>query len=80
MSKKESTSMDFGVRLKGSLAAAFEKERRQEGAAKAEMVRILLMEALRARGHEDIEDPIEWGGYRERREEEPGQRAAVAAL
>jgi len=78
MAKKPGVVMDFGIRLRGELAEVFEKERRKEGKQKTEMVRTLVIEALRARGYKDIEDPIEWGGYRPRRGDEEGQLAAVA--
>ena len=77
---KVPSEMDFGIRLKGTLADAFEFERRKAGAPKSGMVRTLLIEALRARGHEDIEDTLEWGGYRERKETEPGQQLGEPAL
>jgi len=64
MAKKEGRVMDFGVRLRGDLADVFERERRKEGVQKAAMVRRLVVEALRARGHSDVKDEVEWGGYR----------------
>lgn len=76
---KDEVQMDFGIRLKGTLAVAFEKERRNEGAAKAEMVRRLLVEALRARGYTEVEDPVEWGGYRRRKDEEEEQGQLMGA-
>lgn len=79
MKKPAKNRLDFGIRLGGDLVEAFERERRKEGAAKSELARTLIVEALRARGHE-VEDTMEWGGYRPRREdgEDEGQPVAVA--
>lgn len=79
MAKKQGRVMDFGIRLRGQLADVFERERRTAGIQKAAMVRVLIVEALRARGYSDLQDEVEWGGYRPRKQDESeGQRVAVA--
>lgn len=70
MAKKEGRVMDFGIRLRGDLADVFERERRKEGVQKAAMVRTLIVEALRARGYSDVQDEVEWGGYRPPKQDE----------
>ena len=74
----------INVTFSGELARAFIDEfvsavKAEPTTSKAEVVRALLVEALHARGHTDIEDTVEWGGYRERGDDEQGQPMGAAA-
>ena len=68
-----------GVYLEGDLARAMKQEKSKTLAAYAAIARAALVEYFQKRGY-DVEDTIAWGGPRESREPEQGQRTAVAAL
>lgn len=65
-------SIRVGVTLSGDVAKAFDREIKRTLATNAAFARLLIIEGLRSRGYE-LKDDVSWGGFRERKESEPGQ-------
>ncbi len=79
----EQKSFRVSITLQGGLARAFIEEfaksiRENPSTSKSDVARDLMVEGLRARGH-DVENTVEWGGYRQRQSDEEGQPLAVSA-
>ncbi|MBI5959434.1 MAG: hypothetical protein HY866_11910 [Chloroflexi bacterium] len=85
MPKSESQSgMTFrvSVTLQGELALAFVEEfakrvRLDPSTTKSDVARSLMVDGLKVHGYE-TEDSVQWGGYRQRKEDETGEVLAVA--
>ena len=62
------------LELRGPLAEAWfdewqKRQRKNPNLAKTQVTRDMLAEHLAALGHNDVQDTVEWGGYRERSED-----------
>jgi hypothetical protein len=73
--------INLTLQLRGELAEAFFEEwqkrlRQDPKLAKTKLARMLISERLVMMGYR-AEDPMEWGGYRVRDDEEQGEAVAV---
>lgn len=75
-------SFRVSITLQGDMARAFIKEWTSRievdpNTSKSDVARDIMVDGLKARGH-DVENAVQWGGSRQRQDDEEGQRVAVA--